>query len=1174
MADTLRVLYVDDEPGLLNIGKLFLEKGGAFAVDTFISVEAALERLKTERYDAIISDYQMPDMDGIAFLKQLKESGNTTPFIIFTGKGREEVVIEALNCGADFYLQKGGEPKAQFAELSNKIRYAVTRRQVEEQLSESQKRTADIIEFLPDATFAINTNGDVIAWNRAMEDMTGVHATEILGKGNYEYSIPVYHERRPILVDLVLNDDPSIVVKYPTLKRDGRTLIAEATSPYLYNGKGATIWFTAAPLYDHRGEVVGAIESIRDITDLKRAEMELRHTIDELTRQEQALRDSEQKYREIFENSVMGLFKTAPGGQIINANDALARMYGYPCAAKILKFNVNAGQLYANLEDREDVLRILAEKGVVENYETLNLKRDGTRFWVSITARTIRDTDGAVLFYEGTNTDITERKRAENALRESESFNRSLVENLPDYIAVYGLEGQVLYVNPASVRAIGYRAEELAGTSVLSYVAPECHDAVIAKMAARREGGDSSGYEIVIVPKDGRRRTVIAKGTPIQYHDSPAVLLLLTDITERKEAEAARQRQSITLSILNNIISAANKAEDLPGLLNSILEESLRLLDFDAGGIYLVDYATRIANVVHSKNLPPELLAEIKTVPIDQKPYDTLFIQNEPIFTENYAQMAPGRSKKFGFQSMASIPLLTKGVAIGALNIVSKRRYVISEEETQTLISIGRELGSTLERMIAEEDAKNASKNFETLFNSIDEMVFVLNMQGCILAVNNTVQKRLLYTSEELTGTDVLLLHVPERRNEALHIVQGMIAGTIDSCPVPVLTKEGTRIEVETKVTHGWWNNQNVLIGVSRDITKRRIAEEALKASLEKFRGIFDTINDGIHIHEIEPDGKPGKFIELNEVACRMLQYTREELLERGPLDIATDYHSRPLNEIIGELSLNGHSIFETEHRRKNGTTLPVEVNSHVVSLQGKRVIVGVARDISERKRDEVALKGANKKLSILTGITRHDINNQLTVLMGFLSIIEQQQADHKLDEYFQKVTTAAKRISAMIRFTKEYEEIGVHAPRWQDCRTLVDTATKEAHLGKVLVQNDLSAGMELFADPMVVKVFYNLMDNAVRYGGKITTIRFSVTESSDGPIIVCEDDGVGVPADEKEKIFERGFGKNTGMGLFLSREILDITGITIKETGEPGKGARFEIIVPKGTWRMTGKGD
>ncbi len=124
------------------------------------------------------------------------------------------------------------------------------------------------------------------------------------------------------------------------------------------------------------------------------------------------------------------------------------------------------------------------------------------------------------------------------------------------------------------------------------------------------------------------------------------------------------------------------------------------------------------------------------------------------------------------------------------------------------------------------------------------------------------------------------------------------------------------------------------------------------------------------------------------------------------------------------------------------------------------------------------------------------------------------------------------------------------------------------------MVKNDLPPGIEVFADPLVVKVFYNLMDNAALYGGKITFIRFSVEDDGDDHVIVCEDDGDGIIAQEKEKIFERGFGKNTGLGLALSREILSITGITIKETGVPGKGARFEITVPKDTWRVSGKGE
>ncbi len=226
-------------------------------------------------------------------------------------------------------------------------------------------------------------------------------------------------------------------------------------------------------------------------------------------------------------------------------------------------------------------------------------------------------------------------------------------------------------------------------------------------------------------------------------------------------------------------------------------------------------------------------------------------------------------------------------------------------------------------------------------------------------------------------------------------------------------------------------------------------------------------------------------------------------------------------------------------------------------------------QDITGRRQAEESLSQANKKLSLLSGITRHDINNKLTVMKGCLTLLKNEQPSLVINEYFLKVITAAQRISAIILFTKQYEEIGVKAPTWQDCRKLVDTAAKQVQIGQVMVKNDFPAGAEVFADPLIVRVCYNLIDNAVRYGGKITTILFTVENRDGYEVIVCEDDGDGIVEDEKEIIFERGFGKNTGLGLFLIREILAITGMTIQETGEPGKGARFEITVPNGNWRF-----
>jgi len=378
-----------------------------------------------------------------------------------------------------------------------------------------------------------------------------------------------------------------------------------------------------------------------------------------------------------------------------------------------------------------------------------------------------------------------------------------------------------------------------------------------------------------------------------------------------------------------------------------------------------------------------------------------------------------------------------------------------------------------------------------------------------------------------------------------------------------------------------------VVVGITRPVDllffELKEKEDALRKSESRYSITLDAVNDGLWDWHV-PSGNA--FFSPHYYT--MLGYTDGEF----PATYGSWrnlVHPDDLTAVEEQLQqhVKTDTGFEIKLRMKtkSGVWKWVSTRGMVVERgdSGATIrMVGTLSDITGRKELEkereyheqelmkfsTSLAAANRKLTLLSSITRHDINNQLTVQMGYLDILGDSRLDHLQNEYFQKVSTAARRISAMIQFTKEYESIGVNAPVWQNCRTLVDTASKQAPLGMVVVRNDPPTGAEVFADPLVVRVFYNLMDNAVRYGGKITTIRFSVEERDDENIIVCEDDGDGIVAAEKEQVFLRGFGKNTGLGLALSREILDITGISIKETGDPGKGARFEMTVPKGAWR------
>jgi PAS domain S-box-containing protein len=663
----ITALYVDDEEALLDLGAIFLERQGAFAIKTALSAEDALEKMRTTRYDAIISDYQMPGMNGIDFLKNVRSQYGDIPFILFTGKGREAVVIEAINNGADFYLQKGGDPTAQFAELGHKIRTAVERRQGERALKDSEQRLADIINFLPDATFAIDTSGTVIAWNKSIEEMTGVTSTEMLGKGNHEYALPFYGHRRRLLIDLTLESEDEIKRgNYALIKKEGTALIAEATaaSP---KGVHKDLLCKGSLLRSKAGEVIGAIESIRDITEARKAEDELRAAYEQITASEEELRSQ-----------------------------------------------------YDELKRSEDDLRRANEQITAQGEELQG--------------------------------QLEELVRSQAALSKSEQNFQALVEQFPDAIYI-SQDERFVYVNPAMIRLMGAQsADQLIGMSIYDRIHPE--------------------YQ----------------------------------------------------------------------------------------------------------------------------------------------------------------------------HVIHKRAREVIEER------------------------KSAGLN-ETVYLKLD-------------------------------GTPV----------------------QIESAVAPIMFRD-------------------------------------------RFAG------------------------------------------------------------------------------------------------------VAILRDITLRKKNEHAIEAANRKLNLLSSITRHDIRNKITILAGYLELAKASALTPVMKDYLDRMERATQSIREHIEFTKIYQDLGNTEPRWQNLEAIMPRALVPSG---ITIQGEL-LDVSVYADPILAKVFSNLLDNTLRHGENVSTIRISSHLSGDQLIVVWEDDGTGVPPTEKEKIFDQGYGKNTGLGLFLAREILGITGITIRETGTEGAGARFEIAVPMGAYRVTG---
>jgi PAS domain S-box-containing protein len=346
---------------------------------------------------------------------------------------------------------------------------------------------------------------------------------------------------------------------------------------------------------------------------------------------------------------------------------------------------------------------------------------------------------------------------------------------------------------------------------------------------------------------------------------------------------------------------------------------------------------------------------------------------------------------------------------------------------------------------------------------------------------------------------------------------------------------------------------------------KSRDAIHALRTENEKNRGLMDHANDAIFI----ADAGSGMLIDANRKAQELIGRTLEEIRTMHQ----TDLHPPDKKELFPEVFL---------HHAREGTALqteiiaggdrrhiPVIASATIIDLGGRRCFMEIFHDISDIKMAQDALQLANKKLNLLAEITRHDIRNKLTVMGGYLDLIRERPSESQHSMYVRKMKDTVAIIGENIEFTRLYQNLGIVAPAWQNVHEAFFNACTHVDIKKIRVQSDTN-GYEIYADPLLERVFYNLVENAILHGNRVSMVRISAKESGTGLTLSLEDDGTGIPVPDKERIFTKGFGKNTGLGLFLVKEILSITNILIQENGEYQHGARFEMHVPKEMYRIS----
>ncbi|MDD5142085.1 PAS domain S-box protein [Methanoregula sp.] len=381
-----------------------------------------------------------------------------------------------------------------------------------------------------------------------------------------------------------------------------------------------------------------------------------------------------------------------------------------------------------------------------------------------------------------------------------------------------------------------------------------------------------------------------------------------------------------------------------------------------------------------------------------------------------------------------------------------------------------------------------------------------------------------------------------------------------------LVRSDGSQISIIKHVVPVMLHGRSCLLETFIDNTARLQMQEELQKSQERLSHILKTTPVGVFESKVN-----GSLTYVNERWEEMTGMTFQDMRSRAWKEI-----QEPLNRmrISKEMWKKFQSrLFpdgEIRFMRPDGTIIWLYGQSApVYDNEGEvRGFVGTITDMTDRKRIEDAVHLANQKLNLMNDITRHDILNTITGIFGLIDMAIASGNREELARLLEQIKEEGRLIQRQITFTRDYQGVGVNAPVWQNVRDVAARAVSGLSSPGVSIEVDLEE-TEIFADPLLEKVFYNLVDNALRYGEHLTKIRFYYQISDIGLTLICEDDGVGIPDTAKARVFERGVGKNTGMGLFLAREILRITGISIRETGVYGKGSRFELIIPNGTWRF-----
>jgi two-component system, cell cycle sensor histidine kinase and response regulator CckA len=976
-----------------------------------------------------------------------------------------------------------------------------------------------LIDTIPTPIFYKDVEGRYLGCNTAFESDTGMSRANIVGKTIFDVLAPdlaqIYHDQ-----DLSLLRNPGV--------QQGEALRQDAA------GNLHEVIFTKATFLDFEGNVAGMVGVIFDITDRKKTE--------------EALRQSEEKYRSIFDNSIEGIFQSTPDGRLITVNMAYARMFGYDSPDEMISEVTDiASQLYANPAERDEVKRRFDDPVPLTNYEVAVFRKDGAPIWVSFNARAIRDESGRILYYEGMTENISPRKEAEEALRKNEEKYRSVVENMQDVFYRTDLQGTITMVSASGPEMIGYESvDQIIGLNVGRdfYKNSDERDRMLALL---REKGAVSNLEVELVRSDGNS-IIVSTNSHIYYDKSGQPLGVegvFTDITARKRAENALRES----------------------------EEKYRILVENANeGVFVAQ-----DGVIRFLNARTAEIVGYGEEELISKPF-TEFIH--PDDREMVIKSHFRRLRGEEFPGRYPFRILTKD---GKSKWVEIEVAVIQWEGRPATLVL---MSDVTERKQAEEALKESEEWYRSIVEDSFDGIFVQKGPKIVYA-NTVLYKMLGYSARELEGMDHWLIYQADDQQAVRERAMARMRGEIFShqYDVKLQRKDGSHFDGEINARAVTVKGEPGVRVWVRDVSKRKRLEEVQR----RLATAIEQSADAIVITDTQ-----GNVEYVNPAHERITGYTREEVL--GSLALVfkeRDLNPEPRQESFDSLAGGSGWSGRTIGRRKDGTLYNTDVSiSPVRDPRGKIAnFVGLERDVTQEIQLQNQLFQSQKMEAVgtLAGGIAHDFNNLLTVVQGFSELLLAEK-DQKHPEYadlkkiFHAAQSGAELVKRLLMFSRKSEPKPVPMKLNKQI-VQVEKLLRHTIPKMIDIRLDLSSDLpDVNADPsQIEQVLMNLAVNArdaMPDKGKLTVRTDIVTldeeycglhiEANPGEYVVLEvsDTGHGMDKETVEHIFDPFFttkemGRGTGLGLAMVYGIVTQHNGHITVYSEVGKGTTFRVYLP-----------